>query len=155
MSYGMLRTALFSFLVLYAVVGFLTHVTARSRENFYPFFSWSLFAKVPPRIQEEFEMRIIGIRGERFERPVPLFEARNLLLLSPASVQEAERLVEEFGRALSGNGQETEALRKALESRFDPTLSYEIVKIKFNPIDRLRSGQVLTEESTARFLSNP
>ena len=64
MSYGTAKKIIVFFLVTYFAVGMLARYFRQGPEDFYPFFSWFLFAEVPQITQEELDIHIREIKGE-------------------------------------------------------------------------------------------
>lgn len=137
------------FLALYALIGMAGHATRTGTEDVYPFFSWSLFARVPERIQNDFEIVVLTVRGKELTAPT---EAREIPGLVDAGVnyQIYTQRVRELGRALGGE-YDVPRERGAFESMLTMPVVYEVRAIQYNPIDRFLTGKTVSSSTLGTF----
>lgn len=149
MTYASSRSLAVGFLALYALVGMWAHVTRDGAEDVYPFFSWSLFAQVPPRVQDDFEVLVSEVGG----KPIGTTEARNVTDLVDGSVnyQMYVHRVREFGRALRDGSPDLDAKRRAFEAMLSTDASYEVTAIRYDPVERLLAGGTISQRALGAF----
>lgn len=152
MTFKRAKSAALIFIAAYFTVGIGAHLTAKSTEDLYPFFSWFLFSRVPPRIQSEFEIRILEINDKNINPPVRLREDSEVFKSGGTSEKELHDISERLGRAaLSKNEEDIALARRELESKLVKSISYEVSHIDFDILDRWQNGKVISERSLARF----
>lgn len=128
-----------AFLILY----FLGGVYAKTVDNngdFYPFFSWSLFSKVPDRFEEDFRILLHRAGNQTFESPV-LLEATDYYN-KRVDLTEYRFLVQNVAQAVRrGKPEEIAARRAELERNFTVRpVTYEIAVVRYSPIERWKRG---------------
>lgn len=141
---------LFGYIVTSVGSSFLMgSVTTSPVAELFPFFTWSLSSRVH-KIRSEYIVEITNIDGEPIEPPRDMLDAQNLLGYDQnrAITHKAAR---KLGRARGG----TPSLRRAFESRFmgRHTVSYRIVRVDYEPIERWRTGRVVARRILGEYRS--
>jgi hypothetical protein len=153
MTYTQLKWSIIGLLLLYAAVGFLADATKPENdfEDVYPFFSWFLFIHVPKATQRGFDARLTSIEGVALTSSVSL-TASPVAPKNDVRPIQMHNFIDALGRALkSGDKSAIEAARKALESRFQKKATYEVLEIRYHPVDRWRTGALLEETVIGTF----
>ncbi len=153
MTYTQLKWSIATLLILYTAVGFVADAAKPENdfEDVYPFFSWFLFIHVPNATQRGFDARLTVIEGEELQTAMPLL-ASPVLPKSDVRPLQVRNLIDALGRALeTENEGAITAARKALESNFQKTATYEILEIRYHPVDRWRTGAILDETVVGTF----
>jgi len=148
MSYNVLKFLIFSFLVVYFVVGKYTERLPEA--EWYPFFSWTLFSKIPA-LNEEYAVRIHEYEGKIFDPPIFFSQTQGVYSVSNTSITEYHFMIQLLGRSLKRN-QEDEIIRRRqiFEANFlSHPVIYEVVKIKYDSIKYWKTGVMLGVESVA------
>ena len=155
MSYKLLRKIIMAFLIFYFSVGLFARYLSDGVEDVYPFFSWFLFSKVPARIQIDFAIRIHEFAEKRFEPPIFFEKAKGIYDKTSYSTTDYYHLVQLLGMSLQSNRMnEVKRLRRELEKNFlSYPVVYEVVELKFNPIERWKTGQFIGIKSLVTFTS--
>ena len=155
MSYGVLKKFIIIFLIVYFSAGMLARHLSKGPEDVYPFFSWFLFHRVPPRTQTGFSIRVHELDGRRFEPPIFFEEVGDMYDKDSRSAREYQHLVRILGRSVKQNKtDEVERLREKLERNFlSHPATYEIVEVTYNPVDRWRTGRLIDVKSIDIFMS--
>ncbi|MCK5448951.1 MAG: hypothetical protein KAJ43_12450 [Gemmatimonadetes bacterium] len=126
-------------LALYFVAGMgMKYVVGRS--EVYPVFSWALFGKVPNE-QTQFALRILAYDGSPLDDGL-LFEQAEGIVAEPHSIA-AQHAIRRLGTAATRGTKEEEAeARHLLEQIYlKPGLRYEIVRVRYEPLSRWRTGE--------------
>lgn len=149
MNYETAKKYTLTFLIFYALIGYAGHVTRDGTEDVYPFFSWSLFARIPERVQDDFEVVVLSAGGKRLESPT---EAREVAHLVDKTVnyQIYTQRVREFGRALSVGGDSSRE-RESFEGMLTAPATYEVHAVQYNPIDRFLTGKADASSTMGTF----
>lgn len=146
MTYAHAKNVLLLFFFAYVAISFGARVLSNTTEDFYPFFSWSLFEKVPPRIQSGYEIRVIAVHGTQ-SAPVPLAD-RPDLLYPGFYVRDLNQLSFLMGMELRrGDDDEFIATEQEFLSHVNTNISYELDAITYNPLERFLNGAVLTRKA--------
>lgn len=108
--------------------------------EYYPFFSWFLFDRVPGGIQSEFALRTTLAGKTILYPPMILGEHMQSFLDNSIEPTEYWNLINYTAWALLGNNNaDAEKYRSMLEVNFTiRPLEYEIVRVTYNPIERWR-----------------
>ena len=118
--------------------------------------SWNLYSGVPARIQSDFSVLVHSIGGQEI-MPAPYLDDTpglvfgRLIDYNHSLVHDVMRL----GQAIdAGQKDAVRKEREKLEANFlKDQIVYELVHIRFNPIDRWKTGQLISTESLATFTS--
>lgn len=149
MPYAVLKRGVILFLAAYFAAG----LSLGNSKTLYPLFSWYLYPRVPSRLETDITLRIHEARGERFEPPQFLEETQGIYdraYNKSAFRRITTRLAEKL--AAGSPPEEITALRRELEEALPARpLVYEIVKIRYNPIERWKTGKVETVERIVIF----
>lgn len=125
----------------------------RPTPEVFPFFAWELFSRVPPAEQEAVALRFVEINGEVLDPPV-YFEKADTWLSNSRSPT-AYHVIRQLGSALEQSQLMRAAIkRELLESRFMQdvrTAEYEIVKVRFDILERFECDCYIEEMPLARF----
>ena len=115
----------------------------------FPFFTWSLFSR-NQNIRIDFIVEITNIDGKPVEPPRNILDAKDFLgyIHSPSIVFKA---AQKFGRARG----HTPSLKAAFESRFmgGHKVSYQIVRLEYHPVERWRTGGVVSRRIIGKYQS--
>lgn len=155
MNYSRVKLLLLSFLVIYFVVGVSSRVSTKGDEDTYPFFSWFLFSKVPARVQDDFLIKILEYKGKTQSPPL-LVEKTPGIFNSARSLAEYFQMTRNLGSAVRrGNAAEVNRYRKHVETNLfsSQKLKYQVLEVRYNLIDRYRSGSLLSSQEIAVFES--
>ena len=149
MSYRSTKIFVALFLAVYFLAGLYTS-NLPNREA-YPFFSWNLFSKVPQANVREFALRIVEYKGQRFDPPIFLNEAKGMY--SRARLHKYWGPINSLGRNIkSNNKEEIERFRRRVENIFySHPVTYEIVRIRYNSVERWKTGRLQQVETIAVF----
>jgi hypothetical protein len=151
-GYTARKTLLALFVLTYAVVAFWGGKTS-PRGEFFPVFNWSLFTYVKPE-RSLLELYVLRIGDRTFERPVNYFELDAYFPSARQRSTDLRKTMEGISNAAQhGDREQLERLRRVLETRHlsgqGPVL-YEIRRVKFRPLQRWRTGKVISHELKAR-----
>lgn len=152
MSYGLLKKSIILFMISYTFASF--YITYEDREIF-PFFSWNMFNKVPPDIAEAYDVLIHKADTETFTPPKSINEVKNIYRPNAGGAALYRSIIGKFGLSLKDNNVKEASRRRAmLESKFllHP-VEYEVVHIRFNTIERFKTGRTLKLVSLGKFSS--
>jgi hypothetical protein len=126
----------------------------RGEDELLPFFTWSLFSRVPEREAVHYSIRLVEVDGRTLDPPVYFDEAS--ALLATTQLPEANTTLQDLGRAVeAGDEDAVDAARSTLESRFLNELdsaTYEVVRRRFDIVDRVECD-CFVEETTLRELT--
>lgn len=155
MSYPLFKFLLLAGLVTYFVVGVSARVLTEGDEDTYPFFSWFLFSKVPPRIQDDYLIKILEYRGQT-QTPPLLVEKTPGIFNSARSLAEYFQMTRNLGVAVKrGDTKEISRYRTHIENNLfsSQKLKYQVLEVRYNLIDRYRNGSLLSSQEIAVFES--
>src|SRR3989344_4062824 len=153
MSYERTKKVLTTFLVLYTFIGVGAHVTSVDTEDAYPFFSWFLFVKVPPRIQTGFDVVLVSVDGKRLETPAPLLSRPDVFGSEGLTERDLSAMTGQFARLIRGkrNEQIAEA-RREFEARFNTRVSYAVREYSYNTLEYFKNKNIASSTVLAEFL---
>jgi hypothetical protein len=107
-------------------------------------------------MQQDFDVRILEFQGKEIDPAPSLRDAGNFAFYD-TRVDKAEyfRRIQEFGQRInSGSPQDQEVLRAQFESVFlAGPVTYEVVRLTFNPIERWKNGSVQESLSLGQFIT--
>lgn len=152
MRYQQLQQCVIIFLVLYAAIGLGARFLSTETEDVYPFFSWFLFERVPPRVQTDMEVLVHAVGKDPFPSPLPFREV--VALHNPArSKAWYYTTIQQLGNALEKKrADEAALLRKTFEETFiHKPVTYEVVQQTYNPIDRFLYHRIIEQRSLGVF----
>lgn len=117
----------------------------------FPFFCWFLFP-IAPNVEERYALRVAELGGARVVPPTWLEE---LDVLDDPWAMDAHWTIQALGRAVeAGRSDDVRTLRRRLEAHFLPTPArYELVRIRFEVLERWREGRLRQTIPVARFRS--
>ena len=154
-NYTTLKKFILAFFILYFVGGLATEVfPAWQDKSMIPFYSWFLFDRVP-NDRSTSALRILEYRGTIVEPPL-LFQEAKGVVKEPRSPK-ARELISKMTKSIRKNQkEETGHLRESLEQSFLPgCLRYEIVMIKYDPIERWKTGHYTVEQNSKKEFRTP
>lgn len=124
--------------------------TLTPRHEIFPFASWFLFSLVPGK-RSDFDLILHAASDEPPEQGRPYSQA-NGLVFHPHSIV-AHTIIQELGDAeQNGNTVSSRALRRQIEVEFVPAVTrYDLVRVTYDPVERWRTGRVLTTEPLRSF----
>jgi hypothetical protein len=143
------KLLILTLLAVYFVAG-LSLVLPQVR-SIYPVNSWFLFYKVP-NDKLEFMARVISLQGKALNSPTFLTDVPGLLPQTETGIY-YHHLVRKLALSLESSDK-TEILtaRQLLEKNFQITpLTYQLVKVKYNVPDYLKTGRVDLDSVLATF----
>jgi hypothetical protein len=149
MTYAVLQKTLFGIVALYVLVSFSVRVFGAPGENLYPFFSWSLYAWVPARVEHSYDIRLTAVRGHVFPHPVSLLDMPELY--APRTPVNVRDLIQNLGDRVR-QGESTAVLEEGLS--FLPASSYELFRLTYNPIAYWQKHEVLDKEALTPILTH-
>ncbi len=131
------QIAVYLFLVSYFIVGAASHY-----QETFPFFSWRLFDKVPPRVRSEYDILIYTSVGDN----AVLFRDAAGVARRTNSV-DAYFTIQAMGKAYARRDWQTvQTLRAFFEERYlHPPLAYALVRTRYSPIERWETGRYSTQ----------
>jgi hypothetical protein len=155
MSYKTTKGTTIAFLTLYVAIGIGNHFASHGQEDLYPFFSWFLFVEVPNRVQENLEVAITSAETMRLSSPVEIGTLPGIF--KPGTdIDHIRNLSMRLAQALSEkNSPIFDSLQRELEMNFAMPVTYQIRRVRFDVIERFKSGIVLSVEPVAEFSYNP
>ncbi len=142
------------FLFLYFLIGVTARLGMDNEEQVYLVSSWYLYSKVPPSIQKDFTVLVHQVGGKVYSPPLFIDDTQGIVFSSLVDYNHSlVHNVRDLGRAvLFGEKMEITRAQTELESKFiTRPISYELVQISFNPIDRWKTGKILQSQSLAKF----
>lgn len=136
------KLLLVSFLLFYCIAGVYT--TRLPGGEWYPFFSWFLFPTTPSVEQTDHSIRFLEAAGETLNPPLLLHEDHGLLSKEAHSSTEYLGLVRMLGESVERRDEKAVAhWQEQLEKNFlRHPVTYELVKMRFNPIERFKEGTI-------------
>lgn len=155
MRYPLFKILLIGFLATYFIVGVSSRVITRGDEDTYPFFSWFLFSKVPARIQDDYLIKILEYRGQ-IQVPPLLVEKTPGIFNSARSLAEYFQMTRNLGVAVRrGDTKEINRFRTHIENNLfsSQKLKYQVLEVRYNLIERYKSGSLLSSQEIAVFES--
>lgn len=149
-NYQFLKKFIFILLFLYFVLGIAAFPMGNTK-TLIPFFSWFLYIRVPNETNM-YAVRIYEYHGKKFDPPVFLHEAKNIV--SESSSAKAREIIQRLGRSITnGHNNQIRYLRRLFEDAYvSSPAKYEIVKIKYNPI-KLWNKNEIEVKSIKKFTS--
>lgn len=155
MPYRSLKILLILFLLIYFLVGLYARTIRTEDEDLYPFFSWFLFSVVPARVQEDYIIKIVEYRGSQVNPPA-LVEKTSGIFNKSRSLAEYFQMTRNLGVAVSqGQAEQVKRLRVHIETNLfsGKPLTYAVYRVTYSPIERFKTGQLLSSQELAIFKS--
>lgn len=151
MSHNVFKIFLVALFLLYFLGSFYTSGTLEGEA--YPFFSWFVFTKVPPKFQEGYTIRILKYGDKQLHSPVSFEDAYDVYMNRGIASPQYNYMIRALGTSVENKDlREIKRHRHTLEATFlSQPVVYEVVKIKFSTLERWRTGQVLESKSIAVF----
>ena len=157
LRYRRLERAVWALLTAYVLAGLYSQLAMRGgdRDQLFPASSWALFATVPQQVTD-YGVRVLELRGERLAEPSFQDGVRDRL--PDLASLDAYRLIQQLGRALGEDDRDGAArARRALEGIYlkgaEP-FRYEIVRRRYDPLERWHGGTVRAAEALGQFDSS-
>lgn len=121
--------------------------------TFFPLYSWTIFTDVPRTIESYPTLRISYVNGVAIEPPIYFVDADKLFDTSKKPKDSWYKLFEQLSRDIqSGDNAHILATRKEIEAGFlSANVTYELVQIRFQPIEFFRTRKVLNSISYGIF----
>ena len=117
----------------------------QGRNEFYPFFHWSLFSE-SREMREDWVVRVIEIDGETLAQPTLFFDMPDRFDSARARSPSFMKLLDKFAVAhVLGEREREEDIAAQIEQvYFNPvrSLRYEIAAIRYHPLRRLETGEI-------------
>lgn len=151
-SYQSLKRIIFFLLAIYFVLGLSSYIlTPGNKKSAVPFFHWFLYITVPKQ-SEMYAIRIYEYHGKKFNPPFFFHESR--IITDEASSVKARELIQRLGISITkGYKNQTKCLQRLFEDAYlPPPAKYEVVKIKFDPINLL-NNKVIRVDQLKKFSS--
>ena len=147
-SYRTLKAVSLTSLVIYFIVG----ASVFSKE-IYPFFSWSLFDRVPNHVRG-FTIRIHKLGDSVYNPPLPFHKAQRLITRpGGGSATAYYNTVQDLGNSiLKNNYKLIKKNRFKLEQAFRVApFEYEIILVEYDPVEFWKTGEYTEEKVIAIF----
>ncbi len=154
MKFKSLELLIAASLIFYALIALAGNLMAPKGEYF-PFFSWSLFSTVPSD-KSTFELHIYRIGDMVIDPPQNFFALREYFEAAQARSSRVSKAARRFGRALRWEREDAAAFREVFEAhllREHSAVEYAIVRVRYRPLERWRTGVVDHQEVVARFIA--
>jgi hypothetical protein len=154
-GYSARKRLLVLFVLTYAVVAFWGGKTS-PRGEFFPVFNWSLFTHVSD-VRTLIELYVVRIGDRSFERPINYFELDEYFPTAAGRSADIRKTLDRLVHAVRrGDKPQMDKLLRVLESQHlsghGPVL-YEIRSVEFRPIQRWRTGKVISNTLMSRIES--
>ena len=144
------KTLAAAFLSAQLVVGYLGWLTPQ--HEIFPFASWFLFSLVPDHVTD-YDLLLYGPANRSQTVPRAFNRASNLVKgnHSVASYQ----LIQQLGAAVESRDQTRIGnVRRQIEEQFYASgVRYDLVQVTFRPVERLKTGRVLSSRPVQTFIS--
>ncbi|MGF1475240.1 MAG: hypothetical protein ACFB6S_06715 [Geminicoccaceae bacterium] len=143
-----------AFLIAYVVVAVAGNLFAQRREYF-PFFSWSLFSNVPSQ-RSTFELYIHQTGDQRYSPPRNFFDLPNEFRAARNRSSTVSKAAKGLGRAIQRDPDNLDRARTVFEAhllREHNLVEYEIARVRFRPLHRLRTGELDLYRPVGRFVA--
>lgn len=150
MRYATLRRALPGALWVYLVAGFMA--AAAPGFEVFPFFCWFLFP-VTPNVEERYELTVERLGDQTWTEPVSY---QSLDLVEDPHAMDLWFSTQALGDAIQANDlKRVSEIRRRLEANFLPAPSrYGVDRVRFDPLERYRTGEVRQRQRLATFTSS-
>jgi len=153
MRYTILKYGAFLSLLLYFVIGTLSHPMANS-ETFawasngmevYPLFNWQLFSYIPNE-KQEYSIEVYRIGERVYDPPLQFTDMTSLFHRIGSSPTEYTPRIRALAQAIEDeNTQRIEQKRKELERVFKvDSFSYGVLKVRLDPVVYWKTGKYAT-----------
>ncbi|MEM7802860.1 MAG: hypothetical protein AAF633_26960 [Chloroflexota bacterium] len=138
-QYRLTQKFIGTFVLIYFLIGNIAWIGWGT--EIFPFYSWDLFSFVPNQVAD-YGLLILSVDGQPVDSPL-YFEEAEAYLINPNSI-EAQRLIQEMGRALEQNRlADLDRFKGQLESlffgRYDQ-MTYQIMRRTYFPVKRFNEG---------------
>ena len=125
---------IFSYFIAGISIGFLNV----KDEEVFPFFSWSLFSRIPNR-GYQYSVQITEYNGQII-KPVLFQKASSIVNKSHSS--EPDRIIQNMGKNFDKNTQEFEKMKNLLEGNYlGNTTKYNLVLLTYDPLQKWKTGK--------------
>jgi hypothetical protein len=148
--YRFTKRAIAGLIVLY--LSLVVHVELQpGRPEHYPFASWSLFSRVPNRV-EDYSLRLLAVNGRPLTHPVWFEDTR---LLFPAATNHNARVsIQRLGAVSDQDADEAQRMRRHVERLFlggRGPVKYELTRRVYDPLQRWQTQQFQAVETVGLF----
>ncbi len=130
------KILIFAFISTYFFIGILLGAVDYPNEEIFPFFSWSLYSKVPNNVKK-YTLRITEYRNQKIE-PV-LFAQAFGRVINPTSTH-AERIIQDMGKSFHNNPARFKIEQKLIDNYLLKTTRYELIMIEYEPLQKYKYG---------------
>ncbi len=151
LPYSIVRNAVWIFLVFIVSSSFIVFFSSAAHEE-YPFFSWALFQNAPQPVGHEDVIRFTHIDGRKLDEPVYTYDAAEVLGI----VGRNQFIVWEQYLVAAITHKDAEAIRRHrldFEKIINRPISYQLVTIEYDTIERWRTGAILSAEVIQSYTS--
>lgn len=140
MSYNTLKVFVLGFLLVYFAGGLFTR--RFPKEEVYPFFSWSLFDRMP-NSHITYTIRVHRYSQERFNPPKFFADAAYMFSGTDNSPSRYDVIIQDLGESLERkDADEILTNRKRLEVHMNDDVEYEVIKVTYNPLKFWKDREV-------------
>lgn len=123
------------------------------RSEFYPFFNWDLFSYTHS-IRHDVVVLVHSINGVALKEPTIYFYIPNNFVRTPVEKIRLRKLLWNlWSHRRKGNQKQVEKLLNIVRSTYFSEVrsaEYEIALIKYNPIERLKTGNIIFSRTIIR-----
>lgn len=151
LPYSIVRNAVWIFLVAILSSSFIVFFASGAHEQ-YPFFSWALFQNAPQPIVRENVIRFTHVDGKKLAEPVYTDDAAEILGI----VSRNQYIVWEQHLVAAITNRDTEAIRRSrlgFEEVINHPVSYQLVTIEYDTVERWRTGALRSVEVLQSYTS--
>ena len=151
MNYDRAKKLALIFLLSYLLIGmsneYIGEEVFNSGAEWYPVFSWDLFSSVPNE-KTDYHMRIVRLGPTNYDPPLPFRETSALFDSIGASPTEYTPLINKLGRAAEESDQtQIDFYSAKVRAIFgDRPYAYEILKVRYDPVEYWRASSYLETE---------
>lgn len=115
------------------------------RSEFYPFFNWNLFSYTHS-IRHDVVVIVHSINGVNLEKPTIYFYVRDKFTRTASDEIRLRKLLWDlWGHHRKGNQKQVDKFLDIIRSKYFSEVraaEYEIALIKYNPLERLKTGKI-------------
>ena len=146
------KFAILLFFIFYTLVQCAGQFTS-SRVEYFPVFSWSLFSEVP-RYWSAIEVEILRIDETEFQQPKNFFDLDEYFDHAKGRSSDVVKSAVQLARLHHRNPPEGERMRRTFEESYfsgHDVVEYQLVAVRYDPVLRWRTGEVVRRKVLARF----
>ena len=152
MTYAASKRIVVGFLLVYLLGGLLARSATNYQDEYYPFFSWFLFYRIPARDYSNFAVRILAAGGTTYDPPL-MFENASGVYETRTDLSIYHNFIQSLAQAVRNKrSSQIETFRNQLEAHFlRRPVMYEVDEVRYNPVERWQTGTVHTITPLATF----